>query len=217
MEEKELSLAGLRKEYSKDQLIAEELLPDAIRQFDVWFKETLAADIREPNAMTIATVDAQGQPTVRIVLLKGYDTRGFQFYTNYKSRKAQELEQNPKCALCFLWLELERQVRIRGVAEKLSREESLEYWKQRPRGSQLGALASAQSQPIPSREYLEERLQDLNEQYKNQDVPMPDNWGGYNIRPTEIEFWQGRPNRLHDRFLYEHTEDGNWKVFRLAP
>ena len=167
--------------------------------------------------MTLVTASSNGQPSARIVLLKEFDQRGFVFFTNYESRKGQELAENPQAALLFCWLELERQVRIEGRVERVSAEESLEYFQSRPKGSQIGAWASPQSRAIPGREVLEEKIQELTARYQNEEVlPLPPNWGGYRLRPQQVEFWQGRENRLHDRILYTHT-GADWRLDRLAP
>jgi pyridoxamine 5'-phosphate oxidase len=212
-----ISLADLRREYTQAGLDARDLDADPLRQFAKWFEQALKAGIREPNAMVLATVGPNAQPSVRIVLLKGVDQRGFTFFTSYQSRKAAELEQNSRAALNFPWIELERQVNVAGRVTKLSRAESEAYFKVRPRGSRLGALASHQSSVIRDRSVLEQRMRELEAQFPGEEIPMPDHWGGYCLAPTEIEFWQGRPNRLHDRFRYARTENGPWTVNRLAP
>ena len=212
-----ISLAELRREYSQAGLDARDLHPDPLRQFQLWFEQALAAAIREPNAMVLATVNRDGQPSTRIVLLKGVDERGFSFFTNYCSRKAAELDGNPRAALNFAWLDLERQVSVLGPVTKLSREESEAYFQSRPRGSRLGALASHQSTVIPSREILEHRMRELELLYPGEIIPMPEPWGGFCLRPVEIEFWQGRPNRLHDRFRYSRQDEHAWTIQRLAP
>lgn len=213
----DISVADLRKEYTFQGLSETEVHPNPFEQFKTWFNQALAAQLPEPNAMTIATATTDGKPYARIVLLKDYDERGFVFYTNYESHKGQQLVQNPWGAIAFWWAELERQVRIQGRVEKVSEVESDEYFQSRPKGSQLGAWASNQSQVIDSREVLERRLEQLKEEYENKQVPRPPHWGGFRVIPDEIEFWQGRPSRLHDRLLYRRSEDGSWKIQRLAP
>jgi pyridoxamine 5'-phosphate oxidase len=171
----------------------------------------------EPNAMTLATASSDGLPAARIVLLKGFDKEGFVFFTNYKSYKGMQLEENPKACLVFFWKELERQVRITGLVKKIPSEESEKYFHSRPAGSQIGAVASPQSQVIESREWLDETYKKLSDKYKNADVPYPEHWGGYKVLPVIMEFWQGRPSRLHDRIQYTKEENGSWKTERLAP
>lgn len=207
--------ADIRKEYKIGDLRRADLLPNPISQFQKWFDQAVTARILEPNAMTLATVDADGQPSSRIVLLKDIDPRGFSFFTNYGSRKGLELAVNPRAALTLFWPALERQVCIRGTVSKLSREESETYFKSRPLGSRLGAWVSSQSTPIPDRTWLEKRLSEVTAQYQD-DPPIPPYWGGYVLHPVTIEFWQGRPNRLHDRFRYTR-ENSDWKIDRLSP
>lgn len=211
-----MSIAGLRKEYSQASLTEAEVHPDPIMQFRSWFDEALKAKIAEPNVMTVATVNADHRPSARILLLKDVDERGFTWFTNYQSRKANELAQCPHAALVFYWGELERQVRIEGRVERVSAEESEAYFHSRPLQSRLGALASAQSQPIADRQALEERFKQANEQYGDQ-PPRPEHWGGYRLIPDRIEFWQGRPSRLHDRILYTKQQNGGWQRQRLQP
>ncbi|HLP90077.1 MAG TPA: pyridoxamine 5'-phosphate oxidase [Nostocaceae cyanobacterium] len=211
------TLADLRKDYTLQDLSETEIDPDPFVQFKLWFEQAVAAQLPEPNAMTLATCTPDGQPTARMVLLKDFDHRGFVLFTNYHSRKGQELAANPQAALVFWWAELERQVRITGCVEKISPEESDQYFEVRPAKSRLGAWASHQSEVIPSREYLEKKLQEFAAKYENQQVPRPPHWGGYRVIPQEIEFWQGRSSRLHDRLLYTRLEDGNWKIERLSP
>ena len=212
-----MDVAGLRKEYTSTGLMEADAHPDPIEQFRRWFDEALAANLYEPNAMTLATATREGRLSARVVLLKGFDERGFVFYTNYEGRKARELEENPCCALVFYWGELERQVRIEGRAERVSEEESDAYYESRPRGSQLGAWVSEQSRPVEDREALEERLRGLEAEYEGSEVPRPPFWGGYRVEPEKIEFWQGRENRLHDRLLYCRQDGGGWRVERLQP
>jgi len=209
-------LQKLREDYSKHSLDESDVNSDPIIQFESWMKEAMNAEVPEPNAMTLSTVDANNKPHSRVVLLKGIEEGDFVFYTNWQSEKGSEIEQNPNTALCFLWLELERQVRIEGIAEKLSQEESEEYFKKRPYKSQIGALASNQSSVVPNREFLEKRFEELEEKYTEGDVPKPESWGGYRVKPEVLEFWQGRRSRLHDRIKYEKV--GNkWDIKRLSP
>lgn len=207
----------LRIEYRRGRLLEEQADSDPLTTFAAWFAEAKAAGVYEPNAMTLATADANGRPSARVVLLKGLDARGFCFYTNYASRKGRELAENPWAALVFWWGPLERQVRVEGQVEKLSAAESDAYFRSRPRGAQLGAWASPQSQVIAGRRVLEEQLQALEAQYAGQEPSRPSHWGGYRLVPTAIEFWQGGPNRLHDRLHYSRQEDGTWRLVRLAP
>ena len=209
-------VARLRKEYTRTGLNETDASPDPIAQFRRWFDEALAADLHEPNAMTLASATPDGCPSARVVLLKGFDERGFVFYTNYEGRKARELEINPLCALVFYWGELERQVRVEGRAGRISDEESDAYFAGRPRGSQLGAWASEQSRPVRDRGALEVRLRELEAEYEGREVPRPPFWGGYRIEPETIEFWQGRENRLHDRLRYRRS-NGHWRRERLQP
>ena len=191
--------------------------PDPTRQFDTWWHEALEAKIIEVNAMTLATASADGIPSARTVLMKGFSEKGFIFFTNYNSFKGQQLSENPKACLLFFWKELERQVRITGIVEKLSSEESNVYFQSRPRASQVGAVASPQSQVIESRQWLDEKYNEAFEQFESTTVQRPSHWGGYLVTPVIFEFWQGRPGRLHDRIQYTLLDDGNWKVERLAP
>ena len=194
-----------------------DLDPDPIKQFANWFTAAIEAGIRDVNAMSLATATAEGRPFVRIVLLKGFDQDGFVFFTNYESQKGQQLEANPHAALAFYWIELDRQIRISGPAEQTSREESERYFHSRPAASQLGAWASHQSQVIDGRRVLEARLAQMTERFTDQVIPLPPHWGGFRVRPEMMEFWQGRPNRLHDRFHYRREADGAWTIERLAP
>jgi pyridoxamine 5'-phosphate oxidase len=214
-----IDVAQLRKEYTLRGLHRSDLVSDPFEQFSRWFEESVRwAGDREPNAMTLATANLDGRPSARVVLLKGFDNRGFVFFTNYQSRKGEDLEQNPRAALNFHWPWLERQIQIEGSVTKVSREESQIYFEQRPLRSRLSALISAQSKVIGSRRELEERLQQVEGQFSDQkQPPVPDFWGGYRVFPDRIEFWQGRENRLHDRFLYVHQSDGSWRIDRLSP
>jgi pyridoxamine 5'-phosphate oxidase len=211
-----MSIADLRRDYTLTGLRRVELAADPIVQFQKWLQQALDAQLVEPTAMTLATADRNGRPAARIVLLKGLDERGFIFFTNYESRKGRELAENPNAALVFHWAELERQVRVCGTAGRISREESENYFKSRPLGHQLGAWVSSQSEVITDRAVLEKRLQETERKYPAA-VPLPPYWGGYVLSPLEIEYWQGRPNRLHDRFRYTKQKDGTWLIERLAP
>ena len=210
-------IANLRKEYASKLLLEHDVAANAMEQFGRWWKEALASEISEPNAMTLATASSDGMPSARVVLLKDFDEQGFVFYTNYKSFKAMQLEENPRACLVFFWKELERQIRITGLVMKNSGKESSEYFSSRPEGSRIGALASPQSQVIESREWLDNNYQQLVEKLGGSDIPRPDHWGGYLVKPVVIEFWQGRPSRLHDRIQYTLTDEGSWKIERLAP
>ena len=211
-----MSIADLRKSYTLAGLRRADLAADPIQQFHSWLQQAIGAQLLEPTAMTLATADKAGRSSARVVLLKGLDDRGFVFYTNYESRKARELLENSSASLVFYWAELERQVRVGGTASRISRDESERYFKSRPRGHQLGAWVSTQSEVIASRAVLEERLKEYERRYPDA-VPLPPFWGGYVVAPNEIEFWQGRPNRLHDRFRYTRQKDGLWLIERLAP
>ena len=209
-------IADLRKNYTQAGLLEADIVADPYQQFRLWFEQAVAADILEPNAMTVATVTAEGKPAARIVLLKGFDDRGFVFYTNYNSQKGVELQHCPHAALVFLWGDLERQVRIEGKVEFVSEAEATAYFHSRPVSSQLGAWASDQSTAITDRSILEQKLHQLATEYQDRQIPKPPHWGGVRVVPQEIEFWQGRPSRLHDRLRYQLVE-GKWQVVRLAP
>lgn len=211
-----MDLSDFRKEYSSRGLHRADIQPDPIEQFSIWFAQAVELRLHEPNAMTLSTVDSSGMPSQRTVLLKQFDARGFTFYTNYHSRKARELAASPKACLLFPWITLERQIIVQGTVEKTSTAESLEYFHARPRESQIGAWVSAQSEVIPDRDFLENRLANLEKQYAGQEIPLPPHWGGYRVIPETIEFWQGGPARLHDRFLYRREGSG-WKIDRLSP
>jgi pyridoxamine 5'-phosphate oxidase len=211
------TIENLRQEYKAKSLTEKEVSKNPITQFEKWFKEAMLSDLLEPNIMTLATASPDGKPSARMVLLKGFDQKGFIFYSNYLSRKGKELAKNPHASLVFYWHELERQVRIEGTIEKLGKEESERYFHSRPKDSQIGALVSPQSQEIASRKELEEKWLELEEKYQNKEVPKPSFWGGYILRPQLIEFWQGRPGRLHDRLLFKRVDKATWKLVRLAP
>lgn len=209
--------ANLNKEIMLRELRESDLDSSPFRQFQKWFEEALKADPVYANAITLATANRGGKPSARMMLLKGFDENGFVFYTNSESNKGEDLSQNPRAALVFWWSQLERQVRIEGRVEKVSDEEADSYFKTRPKGSQLGAWASQQSRVIRSREVLDNRMEELEAKYNNVDVPRPPYWLGYRLSPESIEFWQGRPNRLHDRLRYRLVKDGTWIIERLAP
>ena len=211
------SIADLRKDYTLENLNEEEVDKNPFIQFKVWFNQSVAAQLPEPNAMTLATCTPDGKPSARMVLLKDIDERGFVLFTNYKSQKGQEISVNPHAALVFWWAELERQVRIVGTVEKISSAQSDSYFEVRPPFSRLGAWASNQSAVISSRDVLEAQLIEFQRQYENQEVPRPPHWGGFRVIPQEIEFWQGRSSRLHDRLRYTLVDNGNWKIERLSP
>jgi len=212
-----LSIADLRSEYTRATLDVTSVLPDPIAQFEKWFGEAMKAEMPEVNAMNLATVSAGNKPSSRIVLLKGVEKGGFVFYSNYQSHKGKELDENPACALTFFWPQLERQIRIEGVAERVSEDQSIQYFQSRPRQSQVGAWSSPQSAVIADRKLLEQRVKEIEERFKGQTLlPKPKQWGGYRVDPFMIEFWQGRPSRLHDRIVYSKA-DTAWKISRLAP
>ncbi len=211
-----MQIANMRKEYTQGGLSEADMNADPIRQFEIWFQQALAANLPEPNAMTLATA-ADGQPSARVVLLKAFDASGFTFFTNYDSRKGHDLTANPRAALLFFWPPLQRQVRIEGTVERASASESDAYFRSRPLGSRLGAWASHQSEIIPNREVLEERMRELTQRFADGEVPRPPHWGGYRVRPLMMEFWQGRPDRLHDRLRYRRMEPDGWCLERLSP
>ncbi|MCP5196221.1 MAG: pyridoxamine 5'-phosphate oxidase [Gammaproteobacteria bacterium] len=211
------SLAELRQEYSLGALTKADVDPDPIQQFRRWLNEAVKAQLPEPNALTLATADRTGRPFARVVLLKDCDAGGFVFYTNYRSDKGQQLAENPHAALVFLWLELERQVRVEGTVSKVSPAESETYFATRPRESRLGALASRQSQVVANRQILEARYQQLSTQYPDDNIPMPNQWGGYRMKPEMLEFWQGRHGRMHDRLRYRLQKGDSWLLERLEP
>lgn len=213
----DLKLDDFRREYLQGGLNRSDLADNPLEQFQCWMAQVIASEIPDPNAMTVATVDASGQPSQRIVLLKGLDQRGFVFYTNLRSRKAQELKQNPKVSLHFPWHCLERQVKVCGVAEPISSAESLKYFLSRPRDSQLAAWASQQSQPISSRALLLQQFTAMKNKFSKGEIPLPDFWGGFRVKPHLIEFWQGGAHRLHDRFQYTLQSDNSWTIERLEP
>ena len=216
MELNKENLQNLRQEYRSAELAETDVESNPILQFKKWFTEAVDSQIYEPNVMTLATANSDGKPSARIVLLKGFDEDGFVFFTNYDSDKGKDLAENPQASLVFFWAELERQVRIDGVVSKIDAEESTAYFHSRPAGSQIGASASPQSSVIPNRESLEEKVAQLSTEYKDKEIPRPLHWGGYLVEPTHIEFWQGRPSRLHDRLNYQLV-DGSWIINRLAP
>ncbi len=214
----ENNLENYRKSYEKNALSRDNLNENPFQQFRTWFTEVdEAGNVDEANAMTISTIGVDGFPKSRVVLLKSYDEYGFVFYTNYNSEKGQAILNNPKVCLSFFWPSAERQIIIKGIAEQMSDEESSRYFQSRPKGSQLGAIVSPQSQEIKNRQVLEERLKSLEEEYKDKEVEKPQHWGGFRVSPHSFEFWQGRPNRLHDRFLFEKDGEYDWNIKRLAP
>ena len=217
MEKPSFDQAGFRHEYIGEGLRRRDLDPNPIKQFNVWFAAAIKAGIHDANAMALATTTLDGKPSARIVLLKDFDERGFVFYTNYASEKGRQLEKNPRAALVLYWMEVERQIRIEGTVEKTLREESEQYFHTRPAGAQLGAWASRQSEVIDARRVLAARLEEMKQRFAKGEIPLPPHWGGYRLKPERIEFWQGRPDRLHDRFRYALLADGSWSIDRLAP
>lgn len=207
----------LRREYTDAGLDERDVDANPFKQFERWFQEAINAKIDLPDAMTLATATRDGMPSARIVLLRGHDERGFVFYTDYESQKGEELAENPNAALVFYWRELDRQVRITGGVSKVSRDNSNNYFQTRPVDSRLAALASKQSEVIPNRAVLEERFKELAAQYQDENIPLPSDWGGYRLSPDMIEFWSGRPSRLHDRLRYTRQSDDNWRIERISP
>lgn len=212
----EIKISELRRSYTKSGLIESELPDEPVELLRSWIRQAITSEALEPNAMTLATVKKDGSPDARMVLLKGIDVDSISFFTNYHSEKASDLKKNPGAACCFWWPELERQVRLRGGVEMVSRKESAEYFASRPRESQIGAWASDQSRELKNREELEQRFSELEAKFKDKEIPVPGHWGGYKINLEEVEFWQGRPGRLHDRIRYQKQND-NWKTIRLSP
>ena len=210
-------IADIRKEYKLQTLSEKDIHKDPFAQFEKWWQEAIHSGVEEPNAMTLATASADAMPDARIVLLKGFDNRGFTFFTNYHSAKGQQLLENPRATLVFFWKELERQIRISGLVSLAPEAVSDEYFKSRPEGSRIGAWASPQSETIESREWLEEKEKEYREEWAGRSIERPEYWGGYTVKPISIEFWQGRPSRLHDRFRYSLQNNGSWKIERLAP
>jgi pyridoxamine 5'-phosphate oxidase len=211
------SIADIRKEYKLQSLSEKDVCDNPLKQFDKWWQEAIRSGIEEPNAMTLATASADGMPDARVVLLKDFNEKGFAFYTNYNSAKGQQLLENPRATLVFFWKELERQIRISGLVSLAPGQMSDDYFDSRPEGSRIGAWASPQSESIDSREWLEANERRIKEVWTGQTIPRPGHWGGYLVKPVKIEFWQGRPSRLHDRILYSLETTGVWKIQRLAP
>lgn len=212
-----MDLTNLRAKYTTKGLNIKDLNQNPFKQFEIWFNEAIQAKLTEPNAFSLATVGSDMMPSIRTVLLKIFDEKGFVFFTNYKSTKAKQIEENPKAAALFPWLDLERQVKIEGNIEKIPTTDSLKYFLSRPKGSQIGAWVSHQSQVISSRSLLEQKFDEIKKKFVNGEIPFPSFWGGYIIKPQKIEFWQGGQDRLHDRFLYELQENKEWTISRLAP
>ena len=212
-----MDLTTIRGKYTTKNFDIKDLNKNAFKQFEVWFNDALNENLLEPNAFSLATVGFDMMPSIRTVLLKYFDNEGFVFFTNYESKKAKQIEQNPKVAALFTWLALERQIKIEANIEKISKADSLKYFLSRPKGSQLGAWVSRQSETISSRALLEQKFDEMKRKFLNKEIPIPSFWGGYILKPIRIEFWQGGEDRLHDRFLYEIQENGNWTISRLAP
>lgn len=212
-----MDIGDYRREYMSQGLDRSELLDNPFKQFEFWFKQANEADIQDANAFSLATNDPDAGPSIRTVLLKLFDEKGFVFFTNYNSRKSKQIQAFPKVAMLFPWLALNRQVKVEGRCEKISSAASLKYFATRPRGSQIGAWCSDQSEVIESRGFLEQKYREAAEKFKSGSVPLPSSWGGYRIVPSRIEFWQGRENRLHDRFQYTRLHDDSWAIERLAP
>lgn len=210
-------ISELRREYTRAGLTRESLHADPLEQFRIWFSQADEAGIEEPNALVLGTTDEEGRPSQRMVLLKAFDEKGFVFFTNYRSRKAEHLRQTAHASFLFPWISLERQLMIEGPCEKISTLQSFRYFSSRPRGSRLGAWVSDQSKVIDSRKILEMKLEEMKRKFGDGEIPLPDFWGGYRLQPRRYEFWQGRPNRLHDRFEYQRKEDGGWSIHRLSP
>jgi len=212
-----MNIADIRKEYQMQSLLESDVAQHPIAQFEKWWNQAIESHIEEVNAMTLATVGEQGMPSARIVLLKGFDADGFTFFTNYESRKGKELEKHPQACLVFFWKELERQIRIEGIVSKIDAAASDVYFNSRPTQSKIGAWTSPQSEEIASRSVLEEKYQKMEASFENQTIQRPPFWGGFQLKPNKIEYWQGREGRLHDRIQYKQTEDGAWNISRLAP
>ncbi|TLS99540.1 pyridoxamine 5'-phosphate oxidase [Aliarcobacter cibarius] len=212
-----MDISDIRGKYTTKNLDINDLNKSPFKQFEIWFNDAMNENLLEPNAFTFATVGNEMMPSVRTVLLKYFSEKGFVFFTNYDSKKAKQIDQNPKVAALFTWLPLERQIKIEGSVEKISKAESLKYFLSRPKGSQLGAWVSRQSEVISSRALLEQKFEEMKNKFLNKEIPFPSFWGGYIIKPIRIEFWQGGEDRLHDRFLYEFKEDNSWEIKRLAP
>ena len=211
------NIADIRRDYSHKNLSEKDVDPNAIRQFEIWWNEALSSKIDEVNAMTLATASVDALPSARIVLLKGFNEKGFIFFTNYESYKAQQLAENPKACLVFFWKELERQVRITGLIEKVSGKQSDDYFQSRSESSRIGAWASPQSRVIEDRDWLDDKFNELVSKMEGSEITRPPHWGGYIVKPVVIEFWQGRPSRMHDRIQYTLEDNGGWKIERLAP
>ncbi|WP_423187171.1 pyridoxamine 5'-phosphate oxidase [Alishewanella sp. d11] len=212
-----MKIDAIRRSYTKDKLDLDKLNADPIAQFELWLKDAIAAELPDPTAMCVASVDSSGQPSQRLVLLKDVNTAGFTFYTNLGSRKASELSENPKVCLHFPWHPLERQVIVYGTAERVSNTQVMQYFLSRPKESQLAAWASEQSRPISTRQALMQKFAEIKHKFEHGEVPLPSFWGGFLVRPHQVEFWQGGEHRLHDRFMYSKQDDGNWSIDRLCP